>query len=69
MTRRAQRHAALGHGVHFCMGSGLARMEARLALTEWFARFPECELAGDPERITSSWARAYDSVPLRLGGR
>jgi len=69
VTRRAQRHAAFGHGVHFCMGSGLARMEARLALTEWFARFPECELAGDPERITSSWARAYDSVPLRLGGR
>ena len=67
VTRRAQRHAAFGHGVHFCMGSGLARLEARLAFAEWFTRFPECGLAGEPERITSIWARTYHSIPLHLG--
>lgn len=67
VTRRAQRHASFGHGVHFCMGSGLARLEARLAFAEWFQRFPDCSLAGEPERITSIWARAFNSIPLRLG--
>lgn len=67
VTRRPQRHASFGHGVHFCMGSGLARLEARVAFTEWFERFPRCELAGEPERTTSTWARVFDSIPVRLG--
>ncbi|MBB2993732.1 hypothetical protein FHR72_005243 [Mycolicibacterium iranicum] len=67
VTRPVQRHASFGHGVHFCMGSGLARLEARLAFTEWFQRFPACELADEPERITSVWARAFNSIPLSLG--
>lgn len=66
VTRRAQRHASFGHGVHFCMGSGLARLEARLAFERWFARFPECELIDVPTRVTSTWARAFDSIPLRV---
>lgn len=67
VARRAQRHASFGHGVHFCMGSGLARLEARLAFAEWFQRFPDCELAGEPTRFTSVWARAFESIPIRLG--
>ncbi len=67
VARRAQRHASFGHGVHFCMGSGLARLEARLAFAEWFQRFPDCELAGEPTRVTSVWARAFESIPIRLG--
>ncbi|KUI21054.1 hypothetical protein AU192_11420 [Mycobacterium lehmannii] len=67
VTRRVQRHTSFGHGPHFCMGSVLARMETRLAFAEWFERFPGCELAGEPERITSAWARAFNSIPLRLG--
>lgn len=66
VTRRAQRHASFGHGVHFCMGSGLARLEARLAFEQWFTRFPECELIGAPTRMTSTWARAFESIPLRV---
>ncbi|GAA2566134.1 cytochrome P450 [Mycolicibacterium diernhoferi] len=66
VTRHVQRHTSFGHGAHFCMGSGLARLEARLAFAEWFQRFPDCKLGGEPERITSVWARAFDSIPLRL---
>ncbi|ALI24653.1 putative cytochrome P450 hydroxylase [Mycolicibacterium fortuitum] len=64
ICRSAKRHISFGHGVHACMGSGLARLEARLALTEWFDRFPNCELTSEPERVTSIWARAYHSIPL-----
>lgn len=66
VTRRAQRHASFGHGVHFCMGSGLARLEARLAFEQWFTRFPECEFIDEPTRMTSTWARAFEWIPLRV---
>ncbi|WP_301123425.1 cytochrome P450 [Mycolicibacterium fortuitum] len=66
LSRIVKRHISFGHGVHACMGSGLARLEARLALTEWFDRFPNCELTSEPERVTSIWARAYHSIPLSL---
>ncbi|WP_307787579.1 cytochrome P450 [Mycolicibacterium sp. S2-37] len=66
VERRAKRHPSFGHGVHFCMGSGLTRLEARLAFTEWLERFPGCALAGEPLRTTSAWARVFESIPLRL---
>jgi cytochrome P450 len=66
ITRTATRHLAFGHGTHFCMGAGLARLEARVAFEEWHARFPAYELDGEPRRYTSIWARAYEHIPLRL---
>ncbi|HEY9264143.1 MAG TPA: cytochrome P450, partial [Mycobacterium sp.] len=66
VARSAQRHASFGHGVHFCMGSGLARLEARLAFEQWFTRFPNCQLVEPPKRMTSTWARAFESIPLRV---
>ncbi|MFN2582347.1 MAG: cytochrome P450 [Candidatus Dormibacteria bacterium] len=38
-------HLAFGHGVHFCLGAGLARMEASIALTSLLQRFPDMRLA------------------------
>ncbi|MGW3073576.1 cytochrome P450 family protein [Kitasatospora sp. NPDC001132] len=40
LTRQPARHLSLGHGPHFCLGSGLARLEAETALRHLFARFP-----------------------------
>jgi cytochrome P450 len=40
-------HIAFGHGIHFCLGAALARLEARIALTEFLGRFSEFELASD----------------------
>jgi len=34
-------HVAFGHGIHFCLGAALARLEARIALGEFFARLRE----------------------------
>lgn len=33
LTRTPQKHLAFGHGIHYCVGAPLARLEARIALT------------------------------------
>ncbi len=43
-------HLAFGHGIHFCLGAPLARMEARIAFTALHTRFPAMRLAVDPDR-------------------
>ena len=44
LDREKNRHAAFGLGRHRCLGSSLARMELRVALEEWMARYPDFEL-------------------------
>lgn len=43
--RQPNPHIAFGHGIHFCLGAPLARMEARIALGELLARVDTIELA------------------------
>jgi cytochrome P450 len=40
-------HAAFGHGIHFCLGAALSRMESKIALADLLARFNNFELATD----------------------
>jgi cytochrome P450 len=44
-------HLALGHGIHFCLGAPLARLEGRIAFERLFTRFPDLTLAVPPESI------------------
>jgi cytochrome P450 len=39
-------HVAFGHGIHFCIGAALARLEARIAVAELLERAPRLALAG-----------------------
>ena len=67
IDRAKNPHATFGLGIHRCLGSNLARLELRVALEEWLARFPDFELT-DPDAVT--WAtgqvRGPRTLPLRI---
>ena len=46
-TRDPNPHLAFGHGIHFCLGAALARLEARIALTDLLKRTTDLSLASD----------------------
>ena len=64
--RRVERQLAFGHGIHFCLGSALARLEGRLALSELLALSPEWELDGEPVRLHSGPIRGLLRLPVSL---
>lgn len=47
LTRAAGGHLAFGHGIHFCLGAPLARLEARVALRLLLERYRDVEVAAD----------------------
>jgi cytochrome P450 len=55
-------HLAFGHGVHYCLGAPLARLEGRIAIGALHARFPTMRLAVDPARLR--WSHG-DGLVLR----
>lgn len=67
LDRDPNPHVSFGGGPHFCLGAALARVEARLALTRLFARFPRLALA----REDLAWSptlvdRSLLALPVRL---
>ena len=66
VTRKFSRHLAFGHGIHYCLGANLARLEARAAFEEWHRNFPDYHLTGEPQRIVSIWARAFSRIPVSV---
>ncbi|CAL2070508.1 Cytochrome P450 monooxygenase PikC [Streptomyces murinus] len=68
ITRASGGHLAFGHGIHYCLGAPLARLEARIALRTLLARCPELALDTDVE--TLAWrpgmlVRGPVRLPLR----
>jgi len=60
-------HIAFGHGIHFCLGAALARVEARIALEELVARFPSWQVDHEGARLAqTSTVRGYDALPIVL---
>jgi len=59
-------HLAFGHGIHVCLGAALARLEMRVSLEEFLARFPGYEIAESAlERVHSGNVRGYSRMPIR----
>jgi cytochrome P450 len=67
IDRLENRHAAFGLGIHRCLGSNLARLELRVAVEEFLARFPAFELA-DPGAVRWSVGqiRGPRELPVRI---
>ncbi|MER5264689.1 cytochrome P450 [Actinosynnema sp. NPDC002837] len=65
----ARKHLAFGFGRHFCLGAGLARLEAEVVLRETARRFPDLRLAstGPPPMLGLLSFRAPLSVEVELG--
>jgi len=66
LENRKRRHAAFGHGIHFCLGAPLARLEATLALDATLDRFSTIERGDAPaERIDDAATHCgYRRLPL-----
>ena len=74
IRRPARAHLSFGHGIHFCLGATLARVEARIAFATLLGRFPALHLAG--ARADLTWGhgdglvlRGLDALPVILGPR
>jgi cytochrome P450 len=64
--RRAENHhLSFGHGLHFCLGAPLARLEGQIAITTLLRRMPGLRLdAEEPEWLPSLTLRGLASLPL-----
>jgi cytochrome P450 len=69
LARAPNPHVSFGFGEHFCLGAALGRLEARVFLEEFFARFAKCELTGEPARMRSNELNAWKRIPVRLTPR
>ncbi|MFE5867705.1 cytochrome P450 [Streptomyces roseifaciens] len=52
IRRDARGHVAFGHGIHYCLGAPLARLEARAAIGSLLERCPDLALDAHPDSLT-----------------
>ena len=66
IARRPNRHLAFVSGPHQCVGMALARLEGRVAVSRFLARFPGYEPDGPPVRGGRARFRGFLELPVRL---
>lgn len=68
ITRTPNRHLSFGHGIHYCLGAGLGRLEARIAIESLLQRFPDVALdeARSAEPLESVVLFGLRALPVRL---
>ncbi|MFD7300666.1 MULTISPECIES: cytochrome P450 family protein [Streptomyces] len=69
ITRDARGHVAFGHGIHYCLGAPLARLEARIAIGSLLERCTDIALDIHPAAIMwrpGMLIRGPRSLPLRF---
>ncbi len=66
VDRGQHRHLAFGHGIHFCLGAPLARLEARIALEALLSRLPGLSLVQGAhlERMESTIVYGLKALPV-----
>lgn len=63
---RGGSHLTFGGGAHYCLGAGLARLEARLLLTQLLDRFPTLRPVGPPSYAPRMVFRRATSLKVTL---
>jgi cytochrome P450 len=69
LGRESGGHVAFGHGIHYCLGAPLARLEAEIAFGGLLRRYPDMTLAVSPDELRwrpSTLIHGLESLPVRL---
>jgi cytochrome P450 len=66
LTRPNNRHLAFGFGIHQCAGLSLARLEGRIAVGRFLARFPDYRLTASPTRGGRARFRGFLHAPFAI---
>ncbi len=64
IERTPNRHVAFAHGIHFCLGAGLARLEAPIAINTVLCRLPNLRLKTDAPEWSMGVLRALKALPV-----
>ncbi|WP_284124036.1 cytochrome P450 [Parerythrobacter aestuarii] len=65
-ARSPNRHLAFGAGAHQCLGLHLARLEMKILFEALLDRIDTIELAGEPQRSTSTFVGGLKTLPVRF---
>lgn len=57
-----------GHGIHYCLGANLARMEIRLIFDELASQAPHIRKLAEPRRLRSGWVNGVRELPVCYRG-
>jgi cytochrome P450 len=67
IRRTPNRHLSFGHGIHYCLGAGLGRLEAKVAIESLLARFPQLALDDSaPTPLQSVVLFGWSRLPVRM---
>jgi cytochrome P450 len=69
ITRADKEHLSFGHGPHYCLGAGVARLVANIGLSTLFDRFPDLALAIEPRELRplpTFIMNGHRSLPVQL---
>jgi cytochrome P450 len=63
--RNPNRHLAFGQGIHYCLGTHLAKLETEIFYAELIPRLRDIALAGQPELVKTLFVGGHKHLPIR----